>query len=137
MPKQFGRFLIVGIINTLIDWGILNILLVATRDQTLPSYALFKSVSFACAVAASYMLNKHFVFKSQTTFSFQELGSFLFVSIVGWMLNTAIATYVAFSISMPVFLLRANLGAIVGTCAGLVWNFFGYKRMVFKTGIMK
>ncbi len=127
------RFIVAGVINTLIDWGILNVLLLVTYQQTIQTYALFKSISFACAVAASYILNRHFVFKSQAKFSFGELASFVFVSIIGWTLNTSIATFTTFSIALPLFWMRANIGAILGTCVGLLWNYFGYARMVFKS----
>jgi len=132
MPKQFGRFLIVGIINTLVDWGILNILLIATRDQTLPLYALFKSVSFACAVICSYILNKRFVFRSREKSSSKQILAFVCVSLASWILNAGIATYATFSIPFSVFWVKANAGAVLGTLVSLMVNYLGYKNLVFK-----
>lgn len=134
MPKQFGRFIIAGALNTLVDWGVLNILLAATHAQTLSSYALFKSLSFACAVTASYFLNKHFVFQTRGKSSPRRIALFVGVSCVGWLINAAVATYAAFALPFRLFLIQANAGAILGTAAGLVWNYIGYKKLVFKRG---
>ncbi len=57
------------------------------------------------------------------------------VSIVGFLINVIIASYVFKSIS-PVGGLNLDqwgiIGAAIGSIAGLAWNFVGYKFIVFK-----
>jgi len=44
--NYFSKFIIAGILNTLLDWGILNTLLILTGKQEAVFYALFKCISF-------------------------------------------------------------------------------------------
>lgn len=136
---QFGKFFIVGVLNTAIDLGVLAILTLALGSPISGTeFAFCKIVSFLCALANSYWMNKYWVFKTRvkdTGNSHGEKKRFVSVSMVGLVINT-IAASIAFRIGSSAIpdmqALAVQLGGLVGTAAALAWNFVGYKFIVFK-----
>ena len=141
--NQFGKFFLVGIMNTLVDLIILNGETLLSGVKQGSGYAVQKGLSFLVAVTFSYFLNKNWTFGDSSK---QEQGKkfsqFLFVSVIGMIINISVAT-VAVTYLKPVvnsilqlsFLtdqLWVSLGALCGTFFGLIWNFIGYKFWVFK-----
>jgi putative flippase GtrA len=141
--NQFGKFFLIGILNTLVDLAVINAetLLSGVKDGA--GYAVQKGVAFLVAVTMSYFLNKNWTFGDTSK---QEQGKkfsqFLFVSIIGMVINISVST-VAVTYAKPVinsilqlsFLtdqVWVSLGALTGTAFGLIWNFLGYKFWVFK-----
>ena len=63
IPK-FIRFAIVGVINTIIDLGLLNILISIFGLAQPFLFSFYKGISFIiCALLNSYFMNKRFTFK--------------------------------------------------------------------------
>lgn len=140
---QFSRFALVGIVNTMIDLGVLNSLffLFGFSDQG-GRYALFKAVSFLAAVSFSYVVNKYFVFSGRYVGNEQRSQTrregllFLLVSVMGFFMNISVAFFVFSLLSGERFgvsaTIAANIGALLGTLTVLFWNFMGYKFLVFR-----
>lgn len=132
---EFIKFAFVGVLNTLVDFIVLNVLLVffgvGTRGQLFP---FFKAISFLVAVANSYLLNKYWVFKHDGVAHMYEQILFVLVSVFGFVVNVGIS-HVVFTTLMSwggfSMILAANIGALVGTGVVFVSNFFGYKFIVF------
>lgn len=65
----------------------------------------------------------------------KEFLQFFVVSCIGFALNVGLATLIVnvlgpqWGVSAKLW---ANVGALGGTLVGLVWNFLGYKLIVFK-----
>lgn len=125
--------------NTLVDLVILNLETLASGITSGSGYAVQKGISFICAVTFSYFLNKNWTFEDKSK---EEQGKkfsqFLFVSIIGMIINVTAAT-VAVTYVKPLIPLSfltdqlwVSIGALCGTAMGLVWNFLGYKFWVFK-----
>jgi putative flippase GtrA len=136
---QAGKFVLVGVLNTLIDLGVLNLLIFATGIASGLWYTVFKGISFIAAVINSYILNKFWTFKSAGQANKgKEFAQFLTVSIVGFGINVGVASLVVNVISQqfPSFgvseQIWANIGAISATFCAMAWNFIGYKFIVFK-----
>jgi putative flippase GtrA len=131
--KEFLRFIPAGIVNTLTDWSVLNLLLFLTKNQELFFYSVFKTFSFLTAATISYFLNKTFVFKASRVSDSQikSFGLFVLISALGAVINTGTATLV-FGLCSLQFLWCANLGAVWGTIVAALWNFIGYKKLVFR-----
>jgi putative flippase GtrA len=138
---QFGKFFIVGVLNTIIDLGVLAVLtiIMGTPLSSL-EFAACKIISFSCALINSYFLNKYWVFRSDAHVRSAESGitekaRFAAVSSIGLIINTIFAS-VAFRIGSEVVsdmhLLVVEIAGLVGTAAALTWNFVGYKFIVFK-----
>ncbi len=135
MILQIAKFVATGVLNTLLDIGVLNLLMFVFAATSGSSYSIFKGASFIVANINSYFWNKYWTFGSGKSATTKEFGQFFAVSFVGFLINTGIASLIVNFMS-PIggisVTLWANVGAIVATLASLVWNFLGYKFIVFK-----
>ena len=146
---QAAKFLLVGVLNTFVDLGALNLLILASGIATGFGYSVFKGISFIVAVINSYFWNKFWTFKKSATGQAgkpaqilqskikagREFTQFFIVSAIGFGINVGIASLVVnligprFDITEKIW---ANIGAIFATFFAMVWNFLGYKFIVFK-----
>ena len=134
---QFAKFAAVGALNTLIDLGILNVLLAFSSVHAGWGFAGFKAISFVVANVNAYFWNKHWVFvgtgNGRGTVQYAQ---FLAVSTIGLLLNDGAASLVVNFLARPENIsapLWANIGALTATFVSLIWNFLGYKFVVFKS----
>ncbi|MFA6352847.1 MAG: GtrA family protein [Candidatus Paceibacterota bacterium] len=132
---QFAKFAAVGAINTFVDWGILNFLILLTGTVTGVGFSIFKGISFLFSASNSYVWNKFWTFgATNKENSGKEFGKFIIISLIGFLINVGVASFIVNYISpFGGFSLTqwANLGALVATLVALVWNFVGYKFFVF------
>ena len=132
---QFAKFAAVGAFSTLFAFGILNVLIALTKVTSGIGYSAFIGLAFICATTGSYFLNRYWTFSIQNAANTGEFGKFLSVSVVGFAVNVGIASFVVNVVSHPAVFTPerwANLGALSATVISLIWNFFGYKFIVFK-----
>ena len=136
LSVQIVRFGVVGAINTVVDLAVLNLLIFITHTGLRGAmFALFKTVAFVCAVVNSYLMNRSWTFKRVATKNPMLEGSqFLFVSVLGAVVNVGSSWYVA-TYTRPISGIHPNLwpslAALVGTAFSLAFNFIGYKFWVF------
>jgi len=132
---EFVKFFLVGVSNTFLDLGVLNLLILIFSFGSGIYYSLFKAISFLVAVSNSYFWNKTWVFESKKKEIKKEGLKFLLVSVGGLIINVGIASLVVgvggevFKVSPKIL---GNLGAILAVFGSMFWNFFGYKFFVFK-----
>lgn len=133
---QAAKFLLVGILNTLIDLGVLNFLILITGVTSGLNFSFFKGISFLVAVVNSYFWNKFWTFeKREITKAPEEFAQFFTVALIGLGINVGVASLVVnvigpqFGLSEKIW---ANIGAITATFIGMTWNFLGYKFIVFR-----
>ncbi|QQG46345.1 MAG: GtrA family protein [Candidatus Niyogibacteria bacterium] len=134
---QLTKFAEVGFLNTAIDFGVLNFLIFITGIPSGLYFSLFKTVSFIVANINSYVWNRFWVFFAEggERAAGKEYAQFLLVSVIGIIVNVGIASLVVNFIPAQLGLtptLWANVGAAAGVGASLIWNFLGYKFIVFK-----
>jgi putative flippase GtrA len=133
---QFGKFIVVGTLNTGIDFGVLNLLSWLTGIYAGRRLAPMNAPGFLIALANSYMLNKYWTFKNHShSSSGGELGTFVLVSAIGLCVNTALLVVITKSMILPFGLtprLWENMAKAVATGGSLMWNFVGYKYIVFE-----
>lgn len=141
--KQFAKFALVGVMNTAIDLIVLNLETIATGVKEGSGYAVQKGISFLAAVTFSYFLNKHWTFRDQSQEDEgKKFSQFFLISVIGMFINVTVATVTVTYLKYPINSLLnlsfltdqtwVNLGALSGTAIGLIWNFIGYKFIVFK-----
>ena len=144
---QLAKFVIIGVMNTLVDLGILTLLIFVFRaffqiDSSLvvlagvSAYSFYKATSFILANINSYYWNKYWTFSQNSEKKAgTEFLQFFTVSLIGFLLNVFMASYVFRAVN-PFARLNpdqwALIGAMAGSIAGLAWNFIGYKFIVFK-----
>jgi putative flippase GtrA len=139
---QFVKFIIVGFLNTAIDFGVLNFLSLYTG---LTSGFIIGGVNvpgFVIAATNSYFWNKFWVFAAPSEASAKEgrktgygdVFTFIIVIVSGAVINSGIvvliSTYVhpLFSFSPERWL---NIAKVLATAIALAWNFLGFKFFVF------
>jgi len=135
--KQFTKFVIVGGINTGIDFFVLNFLIYTTGISTGPELFLLNSTSFSIAVINSYFMNKRWTFQDKTKIEQVSIkfSAFFIISVIGLIINGLVLTGITTNIPAPLGLsavLWANVAKLIATGFSLVWNFVGYKLFVFK-----
>lgn len=137
----FSKFVLVGVLNTLIDFSVFNLLMDVSGITRGPLFAFFKAVSFSLAVVNSYLWNRYWCFRfseprgcrSQPAPG-KQFSLFASVSLVGLLLNAAIATVLVHQVEpIPVLSLRqwANAAAGLALVVSTVWNFCAYRFLVF------
>jgi putative flippase GtrA len=131
---QLVKFVAIGSLNTVFDFAVLNLLILATGIASGYGYSGFKAISFCFASINSYFWNKYWTFYSKEEASVKEFGKFLVVSGIGFLINVGAASFVVNLVDAPGGFSPvrwANVGAVAATLASLLWNFLGYKFLVF------
>ncbi len=135
--KSFARYIMVGFLNSGVDFAIFNLLMFLTSVETGSYISVFKTVSFIVAVINSYFWNKYWAFEagSSTTEKGKEFGKFIIINAIGALVNVGITSAVVFAIP-PQFgfsqLAWNNIAAVIATAVALIWNFIGLRLIVFK-----
>ena len=134
--SQFSKFVVIGFVNTGIDFGILNLLMWLFKIYSGKWLILFNVTSFTVAVVNSYFWNKLWVFKDkEESETGKKFSQFMLITLIGMVINSSIvfgvATYISpfFGLSQKVW---TNLAKVAATGFSLIWNFTGYKFIVFK-----
>lgn len=119
---QFIRFCVVGLGNTLIDFGVYTGL---TRG--LGVYFLYANfISVGAALLFSFVGNKWWTFSSGKTDARPEFMRFLIVNIVYYFLNNALLYLFVVQALIPDLWAKIMVVGI-----GLLWNFFANKYWTF------
>jgi putative flippase GtrA len=130
---QFGKFLAVGTLNTMIDFGMLNLLSWLTGIYGGVRLAPINVLGVLFALTNSYLLNKYWTFKAPVQQG-RRVGRFVLVSLLGVSLNTAVVVALTHVMMRPAGLtpqLWENLAKALATGGTLLWDFLGYKFLVF------
>ena len=133
---QLAKFALIGVIATLIDLGILAFLIHTSGIDAGIWYSVFKGSSFLIATCSKYFGDKLWAFeKKEMTGVGLEFGKFFIVTLGGLLINVGIASLVV-NVLGPQFGLNpelwANIGGIIAAFGTVIWNFAGYKFLVFK-----
>jgi putative flippase GtrA len=130
--KNFVRLVVVGGIGAI---GFLAVLAGAQYNAQPLYYALVLAIFLIVEVIAWHGFGLGRSGSMVTSPASSQFVAFLVVSVIGLILNSAlvglVSGYLATSALANPDLLK-NIAKIVATVASLVWNFFGYKPIVFK-----
>ena len=134
---EFSKFAVVGVLNSGVDFGILNLLMLITALSSGAAFLAFKSISVTLGVINSYLWNKYWTFSTSNSAgdARREFMAFMVVTLIAVGVNVAGADVIVNVIGAPAGFstkLWANIGAISGAGLTLFTNFFGYKFFVFK-----
>lgn len=123
LAKQEIRFLMVGVLNTIVGYGLYALFLALNIN-----YLVANTMSTILGVLHSYMWNRFYTFKSKEK-AFQEFLKFSLVYLVSYLLGT-----------LTLFIMKDKL-ALSPYIAGFVnlffttlISFFGHKYFSFKSG---
>jgi len=133
---SLSRFAVIGFLNAGIDFGVFNLFMFTTGVERGYQISVFKGVAFIVSNINSYFWNKYWTFEAGGgEHKGKEFAKFLTVSAVGLLVNVGVTSGIIFTID-PQFgfsqLAWNNIAAVVGVISNLIWNFIGYKVVVFK-----
>lgn len=135
---QFAQFAAVGTLNTFIDLGVFNLELFfygSVAGSTL-IFAAFKAISFLCATTNSFFWNKYWTFSSTGKAEAKQVTSFYVIAAVGWALNVGAFTLMKAlgpgGTGSAAHLWVGLAAPLAGVAASFLWDFLGYKYLVFK-----
>jgi putative flippase GtrA len=133
MIMQAIRFGAVGGVNTLLDFGILNLLMWITGITSGSDLLLCNAGAFILASLNSYLMNKGWTFENESKGSPGRYALFLAFSTGGLAINSGVLYLLtAFPLEgMSSSMLWANGAKAGATAASMVWNFLTYRRFVF------
>lgn len=124
------RFVLVGGTNTAIDLGILFTLKTIGLAAITSNY-----ISTSVALIFSFFANKKFTFKDKSTDKTQFI-KFLVVTLFGLWVIQPVVIWLS-SQGLNLIINNDNLvlliAKIIATCFSLTWNYFLYKKFVYKT----
>ena len=145
--KRVGKFGIVGVLNTAIDFTILNLAHFRFGLALIPA----NIISTTCAMIFSFFANRQVVFKPEggdvrrqvvLFFVTTAFGLYVIQNGIIWLLTghwlSATQTLAVNAVHdlglarLSSGFIVANAAKVVGTIASLVWNYIIYKRVVFK-----
>lgn len=136
---QFSKFCLVGMSNTLIDLGVLNLLMFISGNDKGIYFTLFKTVSITFAIFSSYLWNKFWTFENEEFSALlNQFIRFLIVMAGALIIDVSVATVFVNAYadnSLVSSRIVANIGAILALLVTTFWNFFGLKLFVFKKAL--
>lgn len=142
---QLASFGITGILNTAIDFTILNLCIFLLGLPVVPA----NIISVTIALLFSFTLNSRWVFSGHKASRLRQFGLFAVITLIGlygfqtaiihlfttqllWPAQQIIAILTVFGLKLPDDFVIANTAKILATFCTMVWNFVMYKKFVFK-----
>ena len=145
--NRINRFVIVGIANATISFGILNLSFYYLSQGKIVS----SIIGTSCALVFSFVLNRGFVFSDKSRRIYKQLTPFVIITISGSLVvlnltyiftlkvllnghESLIITQIKtlFGITPSKNFVDINLSTIVGAVVAMIWNYNGYRLFVFK-----
>jgi len=130
---QFIRFAITGFINTAIDFGLFNLLVLLSGARSTLAIALINTAAVSLAVINSFFMNRSWTFPDHDR-SPGQFRRFVIASVIGIAINSVtvslLSTWSLLSAIAPLLVLNAAkaCGALLSTA----WNFLAYRIWVFR-----
>jgi putative flippase GtrA len=124
--RQFFKFCIVGVFNTIIDYGVYLFF-----SRVILFYFLYANiVSVLVAMTFSFFVNKYWTFENKEKKMASQYLKFFLIAIVYFAIYNSIFFVCVFYLG--IFDLLSKLIAIA---VGLFWNFFANKYWTFKKSL--
>lgn len=127
LVHEFAKFGIIGAFNTVLDFGLANVLHLGLHWPALAA----KTASVSAAATSSYFLNRHWTFRHRARTSLhREYTLFFLLNGVGLLIASACILFVQDVLhgSGPFWF---NVAQVAGLALGMVFRFTAYRRWVF------
>lgn len=125
-----ARFIIVGSMNTVIDFGVLFMLTFLGIDKIVANY-----ISTSCGLVFSFFANRSFTFENSNGDIKKQLLGFIPTTLIGlWILQPVVIWVITSLLSSTLHneMLLLLIAKVFATLASLTWNYLFYSRLVFK-----
>jgi len=128
LKHRLARVAYAGAASAIVDFGVFNLLLLAVdRERTLHILAA-NSGAFACAMVVNYSLNARITFGVRP--SRRSLTAYVLFTAFGLLFYNVNLLWIRglFDAVSP---LALNASKVAAMGLLVVWNYFGYERVVF------
>ena len=133
---QAAKFILIGVLATLVDLGVYKFLALVIDLDFDWSRNIYKASAFIVATFAKYWGNKFWAFeKMEKAGMGKELIKFYLVTAICLIVNVGIFSLIVNSIGSQFGVppkTWETFGVIIAAFVVAVWNFTGYKFLVFK-----
>ncbi len=131
--QQLLKFAITGLINTLIDFGVFNLLIILSGARSSLTIAFINTLAVALAVTNSFILNRSWTFPVHNRKNGQ-IQRFIIASLIGILINSATVALLSNLHLLAAFapLLVLNVAKIIAAVLSTSWNFLAYRNWVFR-----
>jgi putative flippase GtrA len=127
LVHELAKFGIVGAINTVLDFGLANLLYLGLGWPSLGA----KTTSVAVAATSSYFMNRNWTFRHRARTGLRrEYTLFFMLNGVGLLIADACIVVVEQGFDKS-GVLWFNIAQLAGLALGMVFRFTTYKRFVF------
>jgi putative flippase GtrA len=128
--RQFVSVGVIGALNTVVDFGLFNVL----RAVDIPrNWAI--TVAFATATFVSYLLNRRVSFRlTDGKVSLRETVHFYAINVAAWAV-TLLVVEVADALYGPLSILGENVAKVAAVVIVLIPKFAGYRDIVFRRAL--
>jgi putative flippase GtrA len=127
LVHELAKFGIVGAINTVLDFGLANLLYLGFGWPSLGA----KSTSVAVAATSSFFMNRHWTFRHRARTGLRrEYTLFFLLNGIGLLIANACILVVERGFGKT-GALWFNVAQVAGLALGMVFRFTTYKRFVF------
>ena len=131
-PKRLLKFSLVGSMNSLVDFFVLNLLSYLTGFNKGIFAAIFSAIASLTANVNSYHFNKKWTFKThdkKTSFK-----RFIIVGAFGASINIVVVYFLTTAVHQTYYsdIIWLNVSKIIATFFVMLFNYYGYKKYVFK-----
>jgi putative flippase GtrA len=127
VAREAAKFGVVGAVNTLLDFAVLNLLVFGLGVPTLRS----KVVSTVVAATSSYVMNRHWTFRHRERGDVRrEYLLFFALNAVGLAIALLVLAAVRYGLDRN-GALALNLANVVGLLLGTAFRFWSYRRFVW------
>jgi putative flippase GtrA len=127
LVHELAKFGVVGAINTVVDFGIFNLLVAGFDVGPLPA----ASVALTVAATSSYLMNRHWTFRHRARSGLgREYSLFFLLNGVGLLIQLTCLSVSHYGLGFE-SLFADNVAKVVGLVVGTVFRFTTYKRWVF------
>ena len=127
LVHELAKFGIVGAVNTILDFGLANLLYLGFGWPSLAA----KTTSVAVAATSSFFMNRHWTFRHRARTGLRrEYSLFFLLNGVGLLIANACILVVEHGFGKT-GALWFNVAQVAGLALGMVFRFTTYKRFVF------
>lgn len=127
VAREAAKFGVVGALNTVLDFAVLNLLVFGLGVPTLRS----KVVSTVVAATSSYLMNRHWTFRHRERGDVRrEYLLFFALNAVGLAIALLVLAAVRYGLDRH-GAVAINLANVVGLLLGTAFRFWSYRRFVW------
>lgn len=126
--RKLTAFGIIGVINTALDYVLLNVL----YDTVGIPLLIAKCLSVTVATTSSYFMNRHWTFRHHARSGLRrEYTLFFLFNGVGLVIALAVLALFQYGLGLT-DLLSINIANTIGLVLGTVFRFWSYQKWVFR-----